>query len=448
MQTTRRQFLKTTALAGTTLAAAPWIQAQSRARPYRTVLSGCGWWGNNILGEAMASGACRIVGLCDVDQRFLKQTAERVKTETGDDPKTYGDYRELLRKEKPDIAIIATPDHWHPLQAIAAVEAGAHVYVEKPISHTILEGRAMVKAARAADRRVTVGTHRRVSPHNLSAYEFIKAGKLGKVGLVRCFVCYGGGPETPKKNVEVPDWLDWEMWCGPAPKRPYNGREGNPWNGGIHPRGFRNYLDYANGTIADWGIHWFDQVLWMMNVQSPKTVFCTGGRPIAGPPILTKEEQTSDAPDSQVASYDMGDFRMTWEHRRFAGNNQERGENVGCHFFGQKGVLHVGWRQGWTFYPVNQNQPEVHVEPHLHEPDSQNIKELWADFLAAIREKRRPACDIELGYQATVISLLGMLSWKLGRSVEWDAAKHECIGDPEANRLLKRDYRPGWKYPV
>src|SRR5436190_1972545 len=179
--------------------------------------------------------------------------------------------RRFLRNSaeaKPEITIVATPDHWHPLVMSAAVKAGSHVYVEKPISHTVVEGRAMVNAARAAGKVVQVGTHRRISPHNISGREFIRAGKVGEIGMVRCFVHYGGGAEKPLPTVEVPKELDWDTWCGPAPPRPFNG--GDPrtpnqgaGNRGIHPRGFRNYLDSANGTTGYWGIHWFDQVLWV-----------------------------------------------------------------------------------------------------------------------------------------------------------------------------------------
>jgi hypothetical protein len=190
----------------------------------------------------------------DVDRRLLGRCAEEVAKWTSDVPKHYEDYREMLEREKPDIAIVGTPDHWHALQTIAAVKAGAHVYVEKPIGHTILEGRAMVNAARAAGRVVQVGTHRRVSPHNVSGRKFLREGKAGRIGMVRCFVLYGGdGPEQPRKNYEPPKELNWDLWCGPAPLRPYNGDPENPWRGGIHPRGFRQYLDYANGTLGDWG---------------------------------------------------------------------------------------------------------------------------------------------------------------------------------------------------
>jgi len=448
MNINRRSFLKTSATAGLALSALPLFGAASAGSKYRTALIGCGWWGNNILGEAMASGACQITALCDVDRRFLDRTLERVRKETGDAPRPYKDFRELLDKEKPEICIVGTPDHWHALMTIAAVKAGAHVYVEKPISHTIKEGQAMVRAARAAGRVVQVGTHRRVSPHNLSAREFIRSGKLGKVGMIRAFVHYGGGPERPRKNIEPPKELDWDLWCGPAPLRPFNGDPANPWSGGIHPRGFRNYLDYANGTLGDWGIHWLDQILWITGEQWPQTIFSTGGRPVKGPPVLTAEEQTTDAPDHQLATYKFANFDVTWEHRQFAGNNAEKGESVGCYFYGEKGTLHLGWQKGWTFYPVSSRDPVLHEEPKLGKPDDQNIKELWADFLDAIKTGRRPVSDIEEIHRSTNVALLGMLSLKLGRSIQWDGVKEECVGDPAANQLLRRAYRKGWEYPA
>ncbi len=391
--------------------------------------------------------------MCDLDDRLLNPAVEKAIRVSGDQPKKYKDYRELLAKEKPEICIVATPDHWHPLITIAALKSGAHVYVEKPISHTVKEGRAMVNAARATGRVVQVGTHRRVSPHNVSGREFIRSGKLGKIGMVRAFVLYGGrGPEQPLKNIEAPKELDWEMWCGPAPLRPYNGAatldNRNAWRGAIHPRGFRSYLDYANGTLGDWGIHWLDQILWITEEKWPRKVFSSGGRPIKGAPVFTKEEQTSDAPDHQLATFQFDNFTVSWEHRQFGGNSAEKGENVGCYFYGTEGTFHMGWKNGWTFYPADSKQQVVQQAPKLNQPDDQNIKELWADFLNAIKTGKKPISDIEEVYRSTNVSLLGMLSYKLGRSIEWDGDKEVIVNDPAANQLLRREYRKGYDYPV
>ncbi|CAN5881228.1 Gfo/Idh/MocA family oxidoreductase [soil metagenome] len=444
---TRRSFAHTTA-AGLAVAAAPGLLLGARAdKPYKTALIGTGWWGTNILREAIGSGRCKVVGLCDVDENQLDTCASAIGGLTADQPKRYKDYRELLETEKPDICIVATADHWHPLITIDACKAGADVYVEKPIGHTVLEGKAMVKAAREHDRRVQVGTHRRVSPHNVSGMEFLKSGQAGKIGMVRAFVHYGGGPEQPSDNQEPPDGLDWEMWCGPAPLRPFNPK--------IHPKGFRNFLDYANGTLGDWGIHWMDQILMWTDEPAPRSIYSTGGRPIAGPAIHDGDRQTTDAPDHQLATFEFEGFSVSWEHRKFAGNNAEKthpGQAVGCYFYGTEGTFHMGWLDGWTFYPANAKKAPIHVEAQLHEPDQQNIRELWADLLASIDDrenggKRLPVCDIEIGHRSTNMSLLGMLSWKLGRSIAWDHDRHEIAGDPEANALLKREYRGPWQYP-
>ncbi len=244
------------------LGGVPLVRAKSpRGRAFRTALIGSGWWGMNILRAALASRTIEVAGLCDVDQNQLDVAASEVANLTGTLPKRYADYRELLQAVEPDIAIVATPDHWHALTAIASLESGAHLYLEKPISHTIDEGKAILAAARATGRKVQVGTHRRGSPHNISAMQFLKSGGAGKIGMVRAFVHYGGGLGERTPDGEVPEGLDWNTWCGPAPLRPFNAR--------IHPRGFRQYLDFANGQLGDWGIHWLDQILWWTEERFP-----------------------------------------------------------------------------------------------------------------------------------------------------------------------------------
>jgi predicted dehydrogenase len=430
MLVTRRSFLTKAAAAGVYLSAAPAIHVLARDKKYRVALIGSGWWGMNILNTAIEAGNSKVVALCDVDANQLEPALKSIEKTTGDSPKRYEDYRELLAKEKPEIVIVATPDHWHPLITIAAVAAGAHVYVEKPISHTILEGRAMVNAARAANRVVQVGTHRRVSPHNVSGMEFLKSGKAGKIGMVRAFVHYGGEAGTPVPDSEPPKGLNWDMWCGPAPLRPYNRM--------IHPKGFRMFLDYANGQLGDWGLHWMDQILWCTGEKYPKHVYSTGGRFI--------RKDNTDAPDTQVVNYEFDSFTAVWEHRLYAANNAEK-HNIGCYFYGTEGTFHMGWQDGWTFYPADGSKPVLHENPKLNKPDDQNIRELWADFMKCVETGQRPLCDIETGHRSTAMSLLGMLSLKTGRSLAWDGEKETILNDPEANKLLKREYRAPWQYP-
>jgi predicted dehydrogenase len=427
----RREFMITSALAGVTLASAPLIRVSGQPKMYRTALIGSGWWGGNILRCAMKAGQSKIVALCDVDKTQLDKTLEEVKRLRGDNPKVYEDFRELLTKEKPDIVIVATPDHWHPLIAIAAMEAGAHVYVEKPVCHTIDEGKAMVRVARETKRTVQVGTHRRVSPHNISGMEFLKSGKAGKIGSVRAFVHYGGGPGKITPDSDAPSTLNWDMWCGPAPLRPFNTT--------IHPRGFRGYLDYANGQLGDWGIHWLDQILWWTEEKYPKKIYSSADRFIRA--------DNTDAPDTQFVTYEFESFIATWEHRQYAANNAEK-SNIGAYFYGTEGTFHMGWLDGWTFYPTDSKKQPIHQDPSLDEPDQQNIAALWSNFLEAIQTNKLPVCDIEIGQRSTNMSLLGMLSWRLGRSIAWDGAKGTIPNDPEANKLLRRAYRGELKYPV
>ncbi len=427
----RRDFLRQTAtLSASAFAAPAFPLIYPRANTYRLALIGSGWWGNNILREAVAYGNAKVVAICDVDERALAATQKNIDGWTGEKPKHYRDYRELLSREQPDIVIVATPDHWHALPAIAAIRGGAHVYLEKPIGHTIGEGQAILHAARETGRTVQVGTHRRVSPHNMAAMDLLRSGIVGRIAAVKCFVNYGSGPGESVPAEEVPKELDWDFWVGPAPMRPYHQA--------IHPRGFRQYLDFANGTMGDWGIHWFDQVLWWTEERYPRRITSSGRRLI--------KEDGSDAPDTQYATFEFESFTLTWEHK-LCNPNANEDHNVGCYFYGTNGTLHLGWLDGFTFYPRKNGGDVIRMEPLLHEPDQQNIKELWADFIDAIEKKRRPVCDIEHGHLATNISLLGMIASKTGRAINWDGSKEQIIGDAEANTLLRRQYRSPWEYP-
>lgn len=441
MPVNRRQFLAVgSAAAGSFALGAPYVLAQSKAKTYRTALIGAGWWGTNILTEAIKAGQSKVVALCDVDLSQAEVCADQISSLSADQPKLYQDYREMFQKEQIEIAIIATPDHWHALNTIEALKAGAHVFLEKPTGHTVKESRAIVKVSEQADRLVQVGLHRRIGPHHVSGMEFLKSGEVGDIGFVRMFVHGGGGKEAPTPNSDPPRDLDWDLYCGPAPLRPFNRK--------IHPGGFRNFLDFANGTLGDWGVHWLDQLLWWTDEKAPKRVYSTGGRPIAGEAVFTEQEQTTDAPDHQSAVYEFESFTATWEHHRFGGSGAEP-HPFGCYFYGTKGVFHMGWRDGWTFYPSQRGAQPVHQGPQFdNEKDGHNVPPLWQDFLDSIATGRQPVANAEVGHLATNLSLLGMLSYKLGRSIDWDGDTETIPNDEEANQLLWRQYREGWEYPA
>lgn len=438
---TRRDFLQRGLQASLLLGMAPYARS-AEPRMRRTALVGCGWWGMNILQEAMASGRCKVVGLCDVYERPLQASLDEVEQQTGQRPGIYRDYQDMLESEKPEIVIVATPDHWHALPSIAAMKMGAHVFVEKPTSHTIGESQAMLKVAQETGRTVQVGLHRRIGPHHVSGMDFLKSGRVGRIGMVRMFVnSSGSGPEEPSAHSQVPRGMDWDRWCGPAPLRPYCRK--------LTPGGWRHFLDYANGTLGDWGVHWIDQMLWWSEEPYPKTIFSTGGRPITGPPVFDpKNGSTTDAPDTQTVTFSFESFTAIWEHRKYAGSPQEN-HRIGAYFYGSEGVFHMGWRDGWTFYPRQSSQSPVHQEPSFdHQQDGHNLTLLWRDFMDAMDHGKQPVAGMESSHRSSVLPMLGMISYRLGRSLQWDGSRETILGDPEALSLMKRSYRTPWAYPL
>src|SRR5712672_3482659 len=271
MQTARRTFLQTTATAALAAALAPHVRAAD-SPPLRVGLIGTGWYGKVDLLRLIQVAPVEVVSLCDVDKHMLSGAADIVaeRQVSKKKPRTYGDYREMLKEKDLDIVLIATPDHWHALPMIAAVKAGADVYVQKPISVDITEGQAMVAAARKYGRVVQVGTQRRSTPHLIEARDrFIKEGKLGKIGLVEiCCYYHMRATENPP-DTSPPANLDYEMWTGPAPMRPYNKL--------AHPRSWRAFMEYGNGIVGDMCVHMLDMTRWMLDLGWPKKISSAGG---------------------------------------------------------------------------------------------------------------------------------------------------------------------------
>jgi len=440
----RRQFLQIGA-AGLALSAFGGYAAEFADQNKRVGLIGSGWYGKSDLLRLIQVAPVEVVSLCDVDKRMLSGAAEIVASRQASKktPRTYSDYREMLKEKDLDVVLIATPDHWHALTMIAACEASADIYVQKPISVDVIEGQAMLAAARKYNRVVQVGTQRRSTPHLIEARELIKEGKLGKIGLVEIYCYYGTGPGPDPEDSAPPEYLDWEMWTGPAPMRPYNRMK--------HPRGWRSFMEYGNGTVGDMCIHMLDMARWMLDLGAPKRVSSSGG-------IEILKGRKGNISDTQTATFDFDDLQIVWQHRRW-GQPPDPKYPWAATFYGDKGTLKASVFS-YDFTPLGGGQPihrdvtyeleqfpEDKTEKELEKHFAPAIRGHMKDLLSAISKRSRPVADIEQGYISTTACILANMSMKLGRCLTWDATKGCIVSDDEANQLLRRPYRSPWSHP-
>jgi predicted dehydrogenase len=437
----RRDFLQAGA-AGLALPAA----ALADAKPRRVGLIGCGWYGKCDLFRLIQVAPVEVVSLCDVDKKMLADAADQVagRQKSKKKPRTFADYRTMLKEKDLDIVLIATPDHWHALPMIAAVEAGADVYVQKPTGVDVVESQAMVAAARKNKRVVQVGTQRRSTPHLMEAKkEIIKEGKLGKVGLVEVYCYYHMRARENPPDTDPPEHLDWEMWTGPAPLRKYNRL--------AHPRGWRAFTEYGNGIVGDMCIHMLDMVRWMLGLGWPTKISSIGG-------ILVEKKSKANIPDTQTATFDFGDLKVVWQHRTW-GHSADPKYPWGATIYGDKGTLKASV-DGYDFTPLGPGKgvhkdvtyelakyPEDKTEKDLEKHVAPAIRVHMNDFLKAIETRDKPVADIEEGHISTASCILANMALKLGRTLAWDAKKQQVVGDAEANKLLRRPYRKPWVHP-
>ncbi|HEY8149814.1 MAG TPA: Gfo/Idh/MocA family oxidoreductase, partial [Vicinamibacteria bacterium] len=387
-----------------------------------------------------------VVSLCDVDKKLLADAAEMVSQRQASrkTPRTYHDYRDMLKEKDLDIVLVGTPDHWHALAMIAAVQAGADVYVQKPISVDVVEGEAMLAAARKHGRVVQVGTQRRSTPHLVEARDtIVREGKLGKVGLVEVYCYYHMRARENPPDTAPPDYLDYDMWTGPAPMRPYNSL--------VHPRSWRAFMEYGNGIVGDMCVHMLDMVRWMLGLGWPRSVSSSGG-------ILVDKASKANITDTQTATFDFGDLKIVWNHRTW-GRSPDPDYPWGATFYGDKGTLRASV-MGYDFVPEGggapihkdvtyelEQYPEDKTEKDLERHVAPAIRGHMKDLLSAIATRGRPVADIEQGHISSASCILANLSMRLGRTLVWNADKGEVVGDPEANALLRRPYRAPWVHP-
>ena len=444
----RRDFLKAGAAAGMTLPMfGAYVAGAQDQKPLRVGMIGSGWYGKCDILRLIQVAPVEIVSLCDVDKKMVSEAADIVasRQKGGKKPRTYTDYREMLKEKDLDIVEVSTPDHWHALAAIAAMEAGADLYLQKPISVDIAEGQAILATARKLNRVVQVGTQRRSTPHLVEARDkVIKEGLLGQIGLVEIYCYYhmrarqNPAPEKPPEN------LDYELWTGPAPMLPYTRVQ--------HPRGWRAFMEYGNGIIGDMCIHMLDTVRWMLGLGWPKTVSSNGG-------IFVQKNSIANISDTQEATFAFDGLPVVWTHRTW-GHSPDPKYPWGMTFYGDKGMLKASVNS-YDFYPQGRDEPSMHGDAlfeYEKYPEDRDEKDLerhvasairrhWLDLLKARETRGRPVADVEQGYISTASCVLANMSMKLGRTLAWDEKAGRVANDPEANRLLARPYRSPWVHP-
>lgn len=443
----RRHFLKNaSALAAFSSLGAHGLDLLFQDKTLRVGLIGTGWYGKSDLFRLIQVAPVEVISLCDVDQNLLTQAADLVsqRQKSGNKPRVYSDYRKMLAEKDLDIVLIGTPDHWHALQAIDAIKAGAHVYLQKPISVDVMEGEAILAAARKYNRVVQVGTQRKSTPHLIDAKKkIVDAGLLGKVSHVE-MCCYfhmranGNPPVEP-----VPDFLDYDMWTGPASLRPYDGLP--------HIRWWRTFKEYGNGIMGDMCVHMLDTVRWMLKLGWPKRISSTGG-------IYVQKDGKSNIPDTQSALFEYEELNCVWQHRSW-GTPANPDYPWSFTLYGDKGTL-IGSTMQYDFIPLGDGEkihqdvlfekekyPEDVTEERIELNAAPATRLHMLDFLNAIDKNSRPVADIEEGHISTASCILANMSMELGRPLVYDPLKRKVTGDKEATHLLARPYRKPWLHP-
>ncbi len=443
----RRTFLTTGAGALAAWLSPLGTMAAETGSGRRVGLIGSGWYGKCDLLRLIQVAPVEVVALCDPDRRMLEGAGEIVASRQASrkTPRLHADYREMLKEKDLDLVLVATPDHWHALAAVAAMEAGADLYLQKPISVDVLEGKTILDTARRLNRVVQVGTQRRSTPHLIEAKKrFVDEGRLGKVGHIELFSYYHMRARGNPADSAPPPGLDWDLWCGPAPLRPYNPA--------IHPRGWRSFREYGNGILGDMCIHMLDTARWMLDLGWPQRITSSGGSWIDPDSVAT-------ASDTQVALFDFGNLNAVWTHRTW-GTTPDRDFPWAAVLYGEKGTLKLSI-QRYEFIPQGRGEtvrgevalelgqyPEDAGEKDLEHHVAPAIRGHMRDLLQAVAKRGRPVADVEQGHISSSSCILANLSSDLRRSLAWDAANHKVTGDEEATARLARPYRAPWRHPA
>lgn len=432
----RRSFVrKSGAVAATTMAASmvPWsVSCSTPAEMVRVGLIGCRSMGFSDLKSFIDEKNVECLALCDVDKKVLDEKAAEVEKLKGKRPQVFADFRKLLELKEIDVVIIGTPDHWHAIMMIMALEAGKHVYVEKPMGHSIEECLMMVKAAAKYPKQIVqVGMWQRSSKHWIDASDYVRSGKLGDVNLVKAWIYKGMGEPVPAQPDSVaPDYVDYNMWLGPAPERPFNKNR-------FH-YDFRWYWDYAGGAMTDWGVHLLDFALYGMDAGYPVSVSPGGG--------CYLNKGVIETPDIQQALYSYPNHTMIWECGLIP-RLGPYGMHHGVSFTGTKGTLIVS-RNGWMVTSeVSNKDGKKFIADVPNQPAIGGLKEHVENFLNAIRKGEKLNAPVEVGAKTAIISEMGNIAYRAGSLLHWDATNMK-FAEEEANKYIKLTYREPWKLPV
>jgi len=423
-QWSRRDFAKTTLAAGasTALGATRILGANERIN---VGLIGCGDRASALWREYLKQPDVNPVAVCDVFEPYKQRAA----TAAGNKVQQFEDFRRLLELKEIDAVIVGTPDHWHALPTVRACEAGKDVYCEKPLSLTVYEGRRMVDAARKHNRVVQTGSQQRSGEHYQQAVKLIQAGGIGTVHKITAGYTRNAMPGFKPEEIlgpskEIPKGLNWDMWLGPAPYVPYD-----PFRCHYH---FRWFWDYSGGQMTNWGAHNLDIARWALGAEGPTAVSAFGGR------YAIKDG--GQTPDVQEVLYNFPTAVVSWSGREV---NRLRDEYLVFH--GTKASLSI-MRNGYQIIPETwrkKEAPEVEaqsVKPSTNDSTARHIR----NFLDCVKSRQRPIADVEEGHRTAIMCHLGNIATRLGRSLQWDAAKEQIVGDKEANSMLQRPYRKPW----
>lgn len=433
----RRTFVRTATAAG---AATPAVFAAGSAAPSRKVrlgLIGCGGRGRQLLEVLGRFPDVDVVAVSDVFEERMGKTAEQLAAlDRPHTPDLVMEHERILDRRDVDAVVIATPQHWHGLPFIQAVQAGKHAYVEKPFSHTVAEGRAMVEAARKAGVTAVMGVQQRGYPHFVAAMEIVRSGRLGRIAMVDCWNSERAGQRVGRPaDADPPAGLHWDRWLGPAPSVPFNpARLNNSW-----------WFDYGGGMLTNWAIHHLDIILAAMQATSPTTVTCTGGR--------FSVDDLADTPDTLTAAWQFPEFLLQYSFR--SGNTfrpvQHRERRHGICFHGSRATLvldrygHELWEEGELpkLVPGEENPRRLKDGKPGNEVDGP-----WQRmFVDCVLEGRRPPMDLEEAHRSTVACHLANIAYRTGHTVHWDADRETIPGDPAANALVRGTRRAGYELP-